>query len=70
MLVNGHNGNMHAKSAEMTPREMASDLKIPWHNLAHFWCAFAIPIVACFYLSPPGYFEGADSHPPMSQVGA
>ena len=23
----------------MTPRKMASDLKIPWHHLAHFWYA-------------------------------
>ena len=23
----------------MTPRTMASDLKIPQHNLAHFYCA-------------------------------
>ena len=23
----------------MTPRRMASDLKMPWHNLAHFCCA-------------------------------
>ena len=41
---------------QLTPRKMASVLKIPRHNLAHFVVPkFAIPIFACPPLPPTGY---------------
>ena len=36
------------RELKMTSRKMASDLQIPWHNLAHFCVPnFAIPNFAC-----------------------
>ena len=37
--LRGHKGNVHPKSSNNDTRKMATSLKIPWHNLAHFCCA-------------------------------
>ena len=35
----GHSENVHAKSAKMTPGNLASDLQMPGYNVAHSCCA-------------------------------
>ena len=37
----------------MTPRKMASELKMSWHNLAHFFCARFYHSKYCLFLIPP-----------------
>ena len=37
----------------MSPRKMASDLKMPWHNLVHFGCARFCHCNFCLFLTPP-----------------
>ena len=32
------------RALTMAPRELATDLTIPWHNLAHFCCAKMLPV--------------------------
>ena len=46
------------RALKMTPRKMASDLQIPWHNLAHFCCAkFCRSKFRLFLIFPsPGIF--------------
>ena len=58
MLVVGHKGNVHAKSArKLIPRKPASDLQIPRHNLIHFCGAkFSSSQFACSYPPPPRHF--------------
>ena len=49
----GHTGTVQAKGAKTTPRKMASVLRIPRHNLAHFHCAKLRRSQFCLLLSCP-----------------
>ena len=41
------------KELRMTPRRMASDLQMPWHNLGHFCCATFCHSESRLLLNPP-----------------